>query len=806
MRRPMVFISGSFAGGVGLARLLDLSGILYIAALFAVIPAVVIFCARVFHGGLEMPFYPHIKSQFAILIAFMLLGMTLFQFSTDKEFCLAELSGSKDEIKGYGLAVEKRSGELVRLTFKVTESSSLGTLAKPEKILVSIYKAEGLENYGDLVGRHIVIHGTFEIPSPARNPNCFDYRLYLKTRDIGMLFKTKAGDVRLVTNVNEFDRKIYKILNGLSKAKCLFAEKLTLYVPEENAALIQGMLFGDTNGIDEDTLVAFQKNSTAHILSVSGLHIGIIYMFMNMLARGRKSICFDLAMILFFLTYAALSSFSPSVLRAVFMITLHIMSKHLYKRYDLLSATAFTALVMLMSNPMMILNAGFQMSYLAMLSLSVFMPIVERTLKHKLFAAVSPVLAIQIGMAPLICYHFNYFSLGGFIANIPVIFISGFLIPIGICLMPLSLAPSGPLFGIGATALDLLCGIMVHINQGIYMDGGLSRNIVSPSLMLLILYYGSLFFLGSEGALILFERRKIRRIAVILLIIMVAAIGAGATSKEPLNGADLIFLDVGQGDCLFIEAPSGRTLLIDGGGSTDYDTGVKTLLPFLLKNGYDKVDMAIVTHLHQDHYGGVRSLSQEIEIGALCLYEGYRKQEEDIILESGFAAEDFVYLKQGDQIRFDEGVAVTILYPERKDKEYYERLLQDEKNENDLSLIATVEYQGIKILMTGDMDTQGEKKLMRSIDPEALKCDILKIGHHGSKYSTGDEFLKYCDPKLAVFQVGKNNFGHPHGSVIEKCMKKDIMILRNDKHGAVGIGIEHGDEQQIWVQSMLIEK
>lgn len=805
MRRPIVFISGSFAGGAGLARLLDLPGVLYIAILFTAVTAVVVFRAHLFVSGRAMPFH-HLKSQNAILFVFMLLGMTLFQFSFDKEFCLAELSGSKDEIKGYGLSVEKRSGELVRLTFKVTETGRLGKLVKPEKILINIYEAESFENYGDLVGRHMVIHGIFEEASPARNPNCFDYRLYLKTRDVGMLFKTKEGDVRLTSEENEFDHLIYEILNGLSKAKCRFADQLALFVPGENAALIQGMLFGDTNGIDEDTLLAFQKNSTAHILSVSGLHIGIIYMFMNMLLRGRKSLCFDLAMILFFLTYAALASFSPSVMRAVFMITLHIMSKQLYKRYDLLSATAFTALVMLMVNPLMILNAGFQMSYLAMLSLSVFLPIAEKILKNQLFTVFSPILAIQVGMAPLICYHFNYFSLGGFVANIPVIFLSGFLIPIGICLMPLSLVHSGHLFGIGATALDLLCSLMVHINQGIYMDGGLSRNIVSPSLTLLILYYGTLFFLGSEGALILFERRKIRRIVVILLMIMIAAIGAGEINTTPLKGAEIIFLDVGQGDCLFVEAPSGRTLLIDGGGSADYDTGLKTLLPFLLKNGHDKVDMAIVTHLHQDHYGGIRSLSQEIEIGALCLYEGYRNQEEDIISESGFTTEDFIYLKQGDQIRFDENVTVTILYPERKDKEYYERLLLDETNENDLSLIAIVEYQGIKILMTGDMDTQGEKNLMRSIDPEALKCDILKIGHHGSKYSTSDEFLKYCDPRLAVFQVGKNNFGHPHGSIIEKCMKKDIMIFRNDKHGAVGIGIEHGDEHQIWVQTMLTGK
>lgn len=804
MRRPVVFIAGSFTGGMGLAYIFQISSYLYISALLVGIAFVIY---RFFHHGLRNEDFKSIKFQTSVLMFFMVLGMALFQLSFEKVYDLEKMNGIRDEVKGYATAAEKRSDGIIRLTFVVTETGELGILKKPEKVLISIYDPDQTLDYGDLVGRQLGITGTFEQPTPARNPNCFDYRIYLKTRDIGMLLKTKPRDIDFTPDENGFDSVLHKFSNVLSKTKCGYAKKLTAVIAEENSALIQGMLFGDTNGIEEGTLLAFQKNSTAHILSVSGLHIGIIYVFMNMLAGGRKSIPFDLSMVLFFLVYAALSSFSPSVMRAVFMVALHILSKHLYARYDLLSSTAFTAMVMLIANPMMLLNAGFQMSYLAMVSLAVILPITERVCNFKFAGAISPILAIQIGMAPLICYHFNYFSLGGFIANIPVIFLSGFLIPMGICMMPLSLFPVGPIFGVGATAMELLCRIMVYINDGIYMDGGLSGNIVSPPLGVLVFYYGFLFFFCSEAATIMAERRKIKMIGLIILAIIVIALGVNGTKVTPLAGSDLVFLDVGQGDCLFLSTPSGKAVLVDGGGSADYDTGVKTLLPYLLKNGYSKVDMAIVTHLHQDHYGGIRTLSREIDIETLCVYEGYKQKESDIISGSGFAAENLVYLKQGDEIEVDEGISVKILYPERKDPGTYEQILSDEKNENELSLIAIVNYRGLKIMMTGDMDTHGEKKLMRSVESlSKLKCDILKIGHHGSKYSTGDEFLKYCDPKLAVFQVGKNNFGHPHGSIIEKCLEKDIMIFRNDRHGAVGIGIENGDNQQIWVQSMLTGK
>lgn len=793
---------------MGLAHIFGFASEVYQAAFLVCIAG--IFCLSPRKKDLKFKFTDY-KSKTALIITLIILGMLLFQTSWEKTYVLQRLNDTTQEIVGYGLSVERRSEKMIRLTLEVKETETMGALQKPEKVLVSIYDADGMEDYEDLAGRLLIIRGALQKPSAARNPNCFDYKVYLKTLDIGMLMSTKASWVKIAVNEKEFDNARYWITNVLSKAKCCFSEELKRIVPEENATLIMGMLFGDTNGIEEETLIAFQKNSTAHILSVSGLHIGIIYLFMNLLTGGRKSIAFDLAMVAFFLIYAALSSFSPSVMRAVFMIMLHLLARNLHARYDLLSATAFTAMVMLLVNPLMILNAGFQLSYLAMISLAVLMPKIERIANFPFSGAAAATLAVQIGMAPLICYHFNYFSLGGFIANIPVIFLSGFLIPIGICLMPLSLISAGGIFGVGATAMDLMCRMMTYINHAIYMDGRLSWNVISPTIMIMIAYYGVVFFGCSEAAQVLAERRSFKKIILIAVSFVLIAGSIDAIKDDPFSEINVIFPDVGQGDCLFVRTPYGKTMLIDGGGSAEYDTGSKILLPFLLKNGIRKIDLAIVTHLHLDHYEGIRSLSNELKIGSLCVYEGYKNKETDIVSGSGFGLDDLVYLKQGDRVRLDDEVFIEIIYPESRDEAFYEGLLGDPKNENDLSLIAAVWYDGIRILMTGDIDMKGERKLMT--DPaisEKLKCELLKIGHHGSKYSTSDEFLACCAPKAAIFQVGRNNFGHPHGTVIEKCLKNDIMIFRNDLDGAIGIGIENGiengDHHRIWVRSMLTER
>ncbi len=258
----------------------------------------------------------------------------------------------------------------------------------------------------------------------------------------------------------------------------------------------------------------------------------------------------------------------------------------------------------------------------------------------------------------------------------------------------------------------------------------------------------------------------------------------------------------------------GSVYLIDGGGSSDYDVGRKTLREYLLKNGMSHVDGTFVTHLHTDHYKGICELAKAGMVEHLYVYDGYRPCEAQICEETGLRADQIDYLYAGQRLELqkpggllrsrvekdaDETVSVTVLWPEKKTDSEYVRLLADETNENDMSLLLRVDYLGVSMLATGDMDENGENAVIASVrkngdalDSEPLQSDILKVGHHGSKTSTSELFLNYVNPLVAVIQVGKNMYGHPTPEAIARLEGDGAAVYRNDLDGAVGIVIGKG--------------
>jgi len=558
-----------------------------------------------------------------------------------------------------------------------------------------------------------------------------------------------------------------------------------------------GMLFGDRSFIDEETYEAFQKNGVAHILSVSGIHVGIVYLYISRLLGSRKTKMFYLITAVMLVFYAALSEFSPSVVRAVVMILIHMLSKVTYRRYDFTCCTAASGIAMLLCNPFNLFNTGFQLSYLAVFCLASMIPWADRKINQLqekgisetltiILRLIAPLAAIQIGMAPMTAYLFNYSSMVSFLINPPIIAISGMIIPLGISLIPLSYL-GGVVFGVGSQAAELLTDAMIWLNDVFFLPGISYFNQLSPPVFLMLIFYGFVFYLSSEFFRIQYQRKHWRKIASFFVFILIFSLTASAATGNHLKKSNLVFVDVGQGDCLHIRTPEGRNILIDGGGSLNYNVGKNTLLPYLLKNGVQSVDLAIATHLHEDHYLGIEELAQYMEIKRLGTYESNRLKEQSILNETGLGKKNMLYLEAGDRITIEKDIWIDVLSPPGRTEEEYQEMMEEEKDENKSSLILKVSFKGLTVLMTGDMGTEGEAQVMKAYEdhPEILSSDILKIGHHGSRYSTSDEFLEAVVPKIAVFQVGKNNFGHPHPTIIEKCQKKDIIIFRNDLNGAI---------------------
>lgn len=799
MRRPVLFLFFCMAGGILSAYFLPFAA--------AVIPLAIAAAAAAVKK----------KGVLTLFLIVAIYGAVYFELTEMNITPLEECSGEIAEVWGRVESVQEKEG-WSRIEIKAFQIENKGVRCKTsEKILLQLYGGlnemrstlgADLKSPQSLVGKDVYLKGEVSIPKRATNPGLFDYQLYLRSRGINTIMETTSYHFEIYGRGN-------RITAALAEMKQRFSDRLSEEMNEESKALLIGMMFGDKTCLDEELLDDFRRNGTTHILAVSGIHVTVIFLCVNRLFRNRKTPFTSLTAAAILILYAALSSFSPSVVRAVVMILICIFSKHLYRRYDLLCSAAFSAFLFLLYNPYSLFNTGFQLSYLAVFTMAFLLPFSAEKVEllsgyrryHKLYLVLKvfvPVFVIQIGMIPATAYLFQYISLTAFIMNVPIIALSGIIIQAGMLLLILSF-PGGMLFSFAATGTDLLIKLTALLSRSTGSLKYAAINMTAPSIAFLILFYGIGYFLVSEIFWDWVRRGKRRNIVFVLVVSFCIAVSAPWLTGETERRASVVFVDVGQGDCIHIRTPEGKNILIDGGGSVDYDVGKKILLPYLLKNGVSHIDLACVTHLHQDHFGGLISLCHLMPVKKLALYEGNRSDQQKILDETGLSPEELLYLKKGDSIDVEKGIKIDILYPDFTAEGGNETAGTEETDENAQTLVIRADYQDVGILLTGDLGFPGEaniEEFYRGYVNSPAKSDILKIGHHGSRYSTGEAFLDLVDPAIAVIQVGQNNFGHPNADVIEMLRKKDIMVERTDLNGAVLIDIKNG---KIRVRTMLKE-
>lgn len=619
-----------------------------------------------------------------------------------------------------------------------------------EKILIRYYKE--IPKWFNLLDSEIEFTGELCEPETAGNPNTFDYRNYLKSKG-----------VRYVMTVDHFFivREPKSILSSIKRKilyeRELFIEKLSL--SEENKALVKGILFGDTSGIEETIYDDFRKNSTSHVLAVSGLHIGILYGIYELLRKKTKNNIIVIAFISMLLIYGSACMWSVSVTRAISLVVLKVVGDLTERRYDIISALAFIAIIQMLNNPFVLFSVSFQMSYLAVLLITFTGSALER-----FFKGYSGIIGVQLGFMPYMAYTFNYVTFTGIISNIPVVFLISLIVPLGIALFLMFL-----LFGItfenAESAMDALINMSVFINHLIGEKGWLSFELPSPPKWKVAGFYVILFTLCSESFRITVLRKKVAQLFLCLTLVMLIAFSAFGNSDQ-FRKCELVMVDVGQGDCMHLRY-GGHNFLFDGGGKSDYDVGDNILKPYLLKNGCGRIDAAFVTHKHTDHYKGIEELTKVYEVTAVS-----------------------DNLTKGRVVNLGKDAKVEILWPRS--------FSADTEDENKNSIVYMIYIKEIKILITGDITEEGEKMLLEEYEnTDILHADILKVAHHGSKYSSSEEFLKAVRPKIALIGVGKhNNYGHPAQETMNRLKQNNITTYRTDIYGAIGIKIK-GNNLQI---------
>ncbi|MFP5113673.1 DNA internalization-related competence protein ComEC/Rec2 [Bacillaceae bacterium C204] len=661
-----------------------------------------------------------------------------------------------------------------------------------EKILVR-YKIQSEQEQASLKTKMYYqslcrISGTLEKPAVAKNPNAFNYRTYLARNKIYWTIESEENPLQNCSPLKPSPLVMIKQLRytGIKYLESQF--------PVEIASLSAALIFGDRNLFDPDVLSAYQKTGIVHLLAISGLHVSLlIAMIFYLGIRFGLTRQFMINFLLIILPiYVILTGSSPSVIRSAMMIFLVLLTIKWRARLKLfpLDAICLAFLAYLLFNPLIIFDAGFQLSFSVSLFIILSAPFILQTYEKNLSRMFATSLIAQLAALPILLYHYFEVSLIGIVANLVYIPLFSFVYLPGLYL----------LFFIqvifGKTPLILTKFFLAMISLANHLieylaDFSLFRFIPGrPNGLFLIAYFLlllALFYLWESKV---FPKRKGCLIIVSILLLI---------SQQSWNWlspyGEVTMIDVGQGDSILIHFPHGKgTYLIDTGGSINFpeekwreraepfEVGRDIVVPFLKGKGITKIDKLILTHGDMDHIGGTFSILKELKVKQILMPDVVEPSavELDIIKEAKKQNIPVKKVSAGGQWT-DEENGFFIVSPE---KDY-----TGERNGGSITFIAQID--GTSWFFGGDLDQAGEEKIKKKYPN--LHIDVLKAGHHGSKTSSAETFINQINPKVALISAGENNrYGHPHQEVLQRLEKTNTIIFRTDEQGAITYKFYHG--------------
>lgn len=656
-------------------------------------------------------------------------------------------------------------------------------------------------------GTKIKLEGEYSAPEGQRNFKGYSYKEYLMTKEIyGTVKIENSNDVETIKKdqSNFFEKMINKLSNLLKR-------KVEILLPENSASLLKGILLGDCTDISSEVKENFKECNLSHMLAVSGAHLSYLIIGINLILSKkifgkRASKIITIFIIIIFMN---ITNMSPSIERAGISSIICIIASLIHRKPDAINAVAVAVLCTVIKNPFSILNIGMQLSYAGTLSLLMFAngreknnsrEIIENSEKGKnikkyLVESIKVTLCANILIMPLTIYKFNTISLNFILANL----VAGPLLGLSLILGLIMLVTSFISLNIAkfiSFILNIILIILMKSTKLISQIPYSNITVITPYLISIVIIY-TITFLGYciakspelRKRLKVNKKLIIKTIAIALSITIISVATLNLLEEKKLK---LYFVDVGQGDCTYLKTPSGKNILIDGGGNSDkekYDVGKKVLLPYLLDRRVKKLDYIIVSHFDADHAQGLEAVIQNIKVKNIivCKQASDSALYKEIIKLCKKKNVNIITVKRGQTIKIDKYVHFEILHPGNI-------MLDDGKGGLNANAIVAKMYCTIKnktttIMFTGDIEEKAEEELVK-IYGDKLKADILKVAHHGSKTSSIAEFLKCVSPKIALIGVGKDNtFGHPNSGVLSRLENINAKIYRTDKLGEIKVTI-----------------
>jgi len=604
------------------------------------------------------------------------------------------------------------------------------------------------------------VAGTLERPMPSSNPYAFDYRRYLRLHRIHWLFFPEEIDLSACAR----DRPT--MIEQLVSLREAGVRRIEDHLPPEAAGIAAALIYGERRQLDDSVLDGYQQLGLIHLLAISGGHVTLLVSAVFAIAiRLMTREAAVLTLMAALPVYAVLAGASPPVLRACMtgMIVLAVGWKK--GTIHPLDALSWTALALFAFDPYMLWDVGFQLSFAVTFVLLVHFPaLAARSMIGRLFETA---LAAQLAALPILLYHFYEFSIWSVGLNVLFVPLYSFVIlPLAFVVAAL---PFPPLVWLFSYLIELTNNVVRFFS----VDHPLTIVLGRPEPWCLAVYVAAVVV-----ALLLWERGQLfRGLAAVAMAMVLQLVSPYVDPK-----GEVTVLDVGQGDCLYIELPHRKAIyLIDTGGTPKikgerwrerkrpFSVGRDVVVPFLKAQGVRTIDKLILTHDDADHIGAAPEVLKAVRVKEIITSPKALPAIQAMVRPFSVPV---AAASQGKRWE-EDGMTFAVIHPE-----------VGNQDDNNGSLVLFTRLGGLTWLFAGDIEKEAEQALI-GIYPH-LRADVLKVAHHGSKTSTTEMFLQAVKPRVAIISVGRSNrYGHPSPDVLARLKQQGAVIWRTDENGAI---------------------
>lgn len=644
-----------------------------------------------------------------------------------------------------------------RYTLRLDTLSYLGTTYKTRNNIILNTK-EAFE-FGDIV----CASGFLSEIDGISNEYEYDYSAY---------YKSNAIYARLVAREVKKTGKNFamtpEFISGMLRARV--SDAISARYTGSLAAFLKAITVGDKSGFDAEYRTRLTKTGVYRTLYVPFVHISIILLLARLFVRNKKNR--SILIIILLIVYSLFNSTAPTALKACAVVGILLFKKEVFGFANRANTLSMVVLIMTIADPLLCFNMGFAMSVASTVLVYLsFAPInkhvsaffSKRRLKRKRICSVITIWVIlTIGTLPLTAYFYNSISVYAalFTSLLSPLMLAASIITLimRFCFRSFGAAP------IAASVAELFLTLAEKL-PFYYLT------LRTPTLAEIIIFY-LIWWIFLRA---LSSKLRTNKTAVIATVAVALAISS--LSRYSFNTLSINFVNVGQGDGAVLHTTAGETVLIDGGGSTDYQTsynvGERVFLPYLISHGFTDIDVAILSHCHKDHAEGIIAAAENLKINTIVMPDAaadnqYRLRLEELSRERGFAIE---YLASGDKIAFKSGLEIEFLAPNKNQLSTGDL--------NDSSLVARVNYGDFCALFTGDSNDRINEHYPKDVD-------LLKVAHHGSDTGSSEEYVSHVSPEYAIISVGEgNSYGLPDREVVESFTREGSQLLRTDKLGDI---------------------